>query len=153
MGVSVRIAGDDDLPVLAALRRAWTEEDAGAAIDDDQFDAAFAAWCDAERSTRTFFLVELDGVPVGMANVKRYDRMPVAGRSSGGWWGYVGNVFVLEDHRNGGIGRALMDALIDWSWAAGMAHLRLAPSPLSTTFYQRLGFEPGAVVELDPPRA
>ena len=30
--------------------------------------------------------------------------------------------------------------------------LRLAPSPRSQSFYERLGFVPGAVVELDPPR-
>ena len=47
---------------------------------------------------------------------------------------------------------ALMHALEDWAWSEGMAHLRLAPSPLSATFYDRLGYVPGAVVELDPPR-
>jgi len=153
MGVTVRVAEDADLPLLAALRRAWNEENAGGAIDDDGFEAAFASWCESEASTRTFFLVEVDGAPIGMANIKRYIRMPVAGRPSGGWWGYVGNVFVLESHRNAGVGAALMDGLIEWAWAAGMAHLRLAPSPLSTTFYARLGFVPGAVVELDPPTA
>jgi GNAT superfamily N-acetyltransferase len=85
-----------------------------------------------------------------MANVKRYDRMPVAGRPTGGWWGYVGNVFVLQDYRNTGVGRVLMDGLIRWSFDAGAEHLRLAPSPRSKSFYERLGFEPGAVVQRDP---
>jgi GNAT superfamily N-acetyltransferase len=86
-----------------------------------------------------------------MANVKRYQRMPAAGRASGGRWGYVGNVFVLDEHRNVGVGRALMEHLIAWAGAEGLEHLRLAPSPLSKSFYARLGFMPGAVVELDPP--
>lgn len=151
MSVSVRVAGAGDLEALARLRRTWTEENAASAIDDDGFDAAFAAWCDVERSTRTFFLAELDGRPVGMANVKRYDRMPVPGRHAG-HWGYVGNVFVLAEHRDDGVGAALMRALQDWAWSAGMEHLRLAPSPRSAPFYARLGYQAGSVVELDPPR-
>jgi GNAT superfamily N-acetyltransferase len=151
VGISIRIAGDDDVGVLAGLRRAWNEETAGGAIDDAGFEAAFDEWCVAERSSRTFFLVEVDGRPVGMANVKHYRRMPVAGRPTGGSWGYVGNVFVLAEHRNAGVGRALMDELIEWAGQMRMEHLRLAPSPLSTSFYARLGFVPGAVVELDPP--
>src|SRR5688572_25034890 len=119
MGVTVRIAADDDVAVLAALRRAWNEEYAGGPIADDNFDVAFASWVRDEAATRTYFIVELDGQPIGMANVKRYQRMPVAGRPSGGWWGYVGNVFVLEEFRNKGAGDALMRALTEWAWVGG----------------------------------
>jgi GNAT superfamily N-acetyltransferase len=149
--IVVRIAGAGDVGALAALRRTWNEEQAGALIDDPRFDAAFRAWWEAEHPTRTFFVVEVDGVVVGMANVHRYVRMPVAGRQSGGCWGYVGNVFVLAEHRNAGIGQALMTELVAWASREGMAHLRLAPSPRSVRFYERLGYTAGAVVELDPP--
>jgi GNAT superfamily N-acetyltransferase len=151
VAICVRVAGDDDVGVLASLRRSWNEENLGGPVDDPNFEAAFREWLVAERSTRTFFVVEVDGAAVGMANVKRYDRMPVPG-SRAGCWGYVGNVFVLADHRSAGIGRALMDEVVAWASEAGLAHLRLAPSPLSESFYARLGFVPGAVVELDPPR-
>jgi GNAT superfamily N-acetyltransferase len=151
--VSVRVAAEADIGAVASLRRAWNEENAEGAIDDSGFERAFAEWWEAERSSRTFFVAELEGRAVGMANVKRYDRMPVAGRASGGWWGYVGNVFVLAEHRDGGIGGVLMDAIIQWAAQEGMEHLRLAPSPRSASFYERLGFSPGAVVELDPPMA
>ena len=149
--IVVRVADDRDLTILAALRRAWNEESAGAEINDEGFDAAFSAWWEGERDSRTFFVVELGGVTVGMANVKRYERMPVAGRSAAGWWGYVGNVFVLPEYRNEGVGRILLEKVMSWSAAAGMEHLRLAPSPLSRPFYERLGFQPGSVVEFDPP--
>lgn len=151
MILRVRLAGDDDLDVLGALRRAWNDESTGTATDDDGFRPSLAAWWEAERSTRTFFVVEIDGVAVGMANVKRYERMPAAGRSSSGWWGYVGNVFVLPGHRDAGVGRALMQEVIRWAFAAGADHLRLAPSPRSVSFYAELGFVPGSVVQLDPP--
>lgn len=148
--MNVRVAGEGDLDALAALRLAWNEEHQGHAIDDPAFVAAFVAWMVAEAPTRTFFLAELDGEPVGMANVKRYERMPAAGMASAGWWGYVGNVFVLPAHRDAGIGAALMEALQAWAWDNGFEHLRLAPSSKAVRFYERLGYVGGHVVQLDP---
>ena len=152
MGTSIRIADERDLDRLAGLRRRWNEEARDGPVDaDPDFEARFRAWWDGERATRTFFLAELDGRPVGMANVKHYTRMPAAGMASAGQWGYVGNVFVLAEHRNARIGRVLMEHIVAWAGRQGLVHLRLAPSERSIPFYARLGFEPGAVVELDPP--
>ena len=151
MHISIRIAEERDVEQLAALRKRWNEERFEEEIDDPAFAAAFRTWWEDERATRTFFIVEGDGTPIGMANVKRYRRMPAAGQHRAGEWGYVGNVFVLPEHRDTGIGQALMEHLTTWAGSAGLVHLRLAPSPRSVTFYERLGFVPGAVVELDPP--
>ena len=41
MTASVRRAGPHDLPSLAALRRAWSQEQAGGALADPDFEAAF----------------------------------------------------------------------------------------------------------------
>ncbi len=147
----VRIASDDDVPALCRLRRTWNEEREGMPIEDAAFERRFEEWYANERSTRTFFILELERSPVGMANIKRYDRMPVAGRTISGCWGYLGNVFVLAAHRNTGVGRVLIEHLISWAAEVGMEHLRLAPSELSKSFYTRLGFLPGSVFELDPP--
>jgi GNAT superfamily N-acetyltransferase len=151
VAVTVRVAGVDDQPTLVALRLAWNEEDAGAPIDDDEAEGRLLAWFADEWATRTFFLVEDDGDPVGMANVKRYVRMPVAGRPDAGHWGYVGNVFVLADRRDAGVGRVLMDALVAWCTERRYERLRLAPSERARPFYARLGFVPGQVIQLDPP--
>jgi GNAT superfamily N-acetyltransferase len=151
MAASIRIATDTDRPTVAALRRRWNEENAGENIDDPRFDAAFGRWWDTEAATRTFFLAEQGTEPVGMANVKRYDRMPAAGFDDAGSWGYVGNVFVVPERRNAGIGEALMGEIVAWAGRRGLVHLRLAPSPRSVGFYERLGYVPGSVVELDPP--
>lgn len=145
----MRTAEADDVGAIAWLRRRWSEERRGS-IDDPRFEARFRAWWDEEHETRTFFLAFVGAQPVGMANVKHYIRMPVAGMASAGRWGYVGNVFVLEEHRNVGIGQALMEHIATWSRAEGLEHLRLAPLERSIPFYARLGFVPGAVVELDP---
>ncbi len=146
--MNVRVAGEGDVTALAALRRAWNEEVSGP-VDDADFEARFVEWLASEGASRTYFLVEVDGEPVSMANVKEYRRMPSVGRPTVSW-GYVGNVFVLAEHRNAGVGAALMAALQAWSWAQGYDHLRLAPSPLSGRFYERLGYEAGHLVQLDP---
>lgn len=148
----VRLATGADLGTLVRLRREWSEENAGGPIDDTAFADSFAAWVEAEHDSRTFFLVEIDGVAVGMANLKHYRRMPRPGTDAGRW-GYVGNVYVSAEHRNGGLGEILMRFVASWAKAEGLAHLRLAPSKQSEPFYARLGFRPGTVVQLDPPPA
>lgn len=150
MGVTVRVAsdGDADVAVLARLRRSWAEEDAGGPIDDDGFESAFAAWMATEGDSRAFFIAEVDGDPVGMGNVKRYDRMPAPGRPSD-LWGYVGNVYVRAELRDAHVGEALMDALTDWSWAQGADKLRLSPVARAVPFYERLGFQASALLQLD----
>lgn len=52
MTTSVRIAGDGDVEVVAALRRAWNEEQAGGPIDDPAFEGAFSRWWTAENGFR-----------------------------------------------------------------------------------------------------
>ena len=148
--MNIRVAGDADVPTLVALRRTWNEEDAAGHVDDDDFDARFRAWLASEGDTRTYFLLEIDGEPVGMANVKRYVRMPAAGREDAGHWGYVGNVYVHADHRDAGVGRVLMDALVDWCREHRYERLRLAPTERARPFYTRLGFVPGQVIQLNP---
>ena len=82
-----------------------------------------------------------------MANVKRYQRMPSPGRGSDAW-GYVGNAFVRPHHRSAGVGAALMDALTAWSWQH-FDKLRLSPATRAVPFYERLGFEQSALLQLD----
>jgi GNAT superfamily N-acetyltransferase len=148
LSVSVRVAGERDHYTLVALRRSWNEEDAGSPTDDADFAGRFLRWLSVEGDTRTFFIVEVDGEPVGMANVKRYVRMPAVGRDDAGHWGYVGNVYVHADHRDAGVGRVLMDALVAWSREHGYARLRLAPTERARPFYERLGFVAGQVIQL-----
>jgi len=150
LSVSVRVAGERDTFTLVALRRSWNEEDAGGPIDDHELARRFVAWLASEGDSRTFFIVEVDGEPVGMANVKRYVRMPAAGRDDVGHWGYVGNVYVHAAHRDAGVGRVLMDALVAWSREHRYERLRLAPTERARPFYTRLGFVPGQVIQLNP---
>lgn len=136
----VRIADGADRGALAALRRRSREEDGGP-IDDDGFEERWLEWFDRERAQRVFFVAEVDGRPVGMTNLLVFERMPVPGRPAG-QWGYLANMYVMAEHRDGGIGSALLDHLLDHARALGLVRVVLSPTVRSIPFYERAGFRP-----------
>jgi GNAT superfamily N-acetyltransferase len=88
-----------------------------------------------------FWLAAAGEEPVGMVNVRVFDRMPTPGRAAGRW-GYLGNLYVVEDHRGRGTGRRLIDAVVDHGRAAGFVRIVLSPSERSVPLYRRAGFVP-----------
>jgi GNAT superfamily N-acetyltransferase len=49
---------------------------------------------------------------------------------------------VLAGYRDRGVGRLLLDALLDHARREGYARVVLSPSPRSVPFYERAGFGP-----------
>jgi len=151
----VRTATRSDVPVLAALRRAWTEEERGP-VDDDGYEDAFAAWSAQEEHQRVTWLAEVDGAAVGMLNLLVFTRMPrprpAAGPPPRSRWGYVANVYVAPGHRDAGVGRLLLDAVVAHADAHGFARLVLSPSERSVPFYGRAGFVPATSLMVRPGR-
>ena len=98
-----------------------------------------AAWLATEGERRTTWLATLDELPVGMASMFEYRRMPHPGRADSGW-GYVSNMFVREDLRNRGIGSRLLSSIIATADQRRYARLVLSPSERSIAFYERAGF-------------
>jgi GNAT superfamily N-acetyltransferase len=123
---------------LAALRRAWVEERRGPQ-DDPGFEAGFEAWWADEAPQRLAWLARVEGEPVGMVNLLEFTRMPSPGAPAGRW-GYLGNAFVLARHRDAGIGRLLLDALVAEARARDYVRIVLSPSARSVPFYRRAGF-------------
>jgi len=138
--VSVRRATSADIETLAALRRAWIEEDAGP-VNDPAFEAAFADWYAAEDDHRVAWIAFVDGTPAGMLNLLEYRRMPRPGRLDSRW-GYVSNVFVLGQYRNRGLGRELLDAMLAFARERNYVRLILSPSERARPLYGRVGFGP-----------
>jgi GNAT superfamily N-acetyltransferase len=132
-------ADDDDRRALAMLRRRWTEEDAGGAIDDDGFEDRAIEWLVANESHRLWWLAELDSRAIGFVTVIPLERMPQPGRGLTGW-GYVHHFFVVPEHRNGGAGRRLLEAVVDEAATRGWERLLLHPRDRSRPFYERAGF-------------
>jgi GNAT superfamily N-acetyltransferase len=133
----VRIAGEGDLGVVTSLRIASAAGNEQG--DHAGFERHVAEWLAGEGDRRTIWLAELAGESVGMATLFEYRRMPRPGRLDSRW-GYVGHMFVREDHRNKGIGSALLNALIDAASERGYARLTVSPTDRSVPFYRRAGF-------------
>ena len=150
-GTSVRLAGAGDIPALARLRRAWTEE-GGAAGDDPGFEERFAAWCAAEAGRRLTWIAEADGAPVGMVNLAVFERMPRPGVATSRW-GYLANAFVLAGYRDRGVRRPPGRSLLDHARATGLVRVVLSPTERSVPFYERAGFGPAdMLLAMEPHR-
>ena len=140
-GVTVRQAGPGDLNAIAALRALW--DDAAAEHPDDMhgFADSFARWLATEGDRRTLWIAAAGTEDVGMASLFEYRRMPRPGRLDSRW-GYVANMFVRPEHRNRGIGSALLGAITAAADARGYVRLVLSPTARAIPLYHRAGFVP-----------
>ncbi len=135
----------DDIPGLTGLRATWAgEQDPGAAEDPD-FEETFRDW--AEANPRKVFVAEQDSVLIGMLNLMIFQRMPKP-RKEASCWVYLGNVYVLPQHRNVGTGRRLVEASVEFAQSIGAARMVLSPSADSRSFYARLGFQPAEELDI-----
>lgn len=128
-----------DRPALAALRATWAAEQEPEPQDGHGFEEIYGDWMDA--NPRKFFVAEVDGRLVGMLNLLVFERMPKPGKPPS-CWVYLGNVYVLPDFRNAGIGAQLVQAAVEFSRGLNAGRMVLSPSPASRNFYARLGFQP-----------
>jgi GNAT superfamily N-acetyltransferase len=142
----IRRATDDDVVAIALLRRQWTEEEQGG-LGDPGFEERFAVWYAAEAPRRVTWLAEAGGEPVGMMNLVLFERMPRPGRAPMRW-GYLSNAFVLKAHRDLGIGRRLLDALLAYAVEHDFVRVVLSPSDRAVPFYERAGFGPADTLML-----
>ncbi|MDN5750239.1 MAG: GNAT family N-acetyltransferase [Pseudonocardia sp.] len=155
-GFAIRVADERDVTALARLRRAWLEERAGRVVDDPGFEAAFAQWWRFELPRRTFWLAEVGTeragyTAVGSLNVVEIAHMPRPG-ARGGAIGHVGNAFVLATWADRGVPRTLLSHAVEHARQRRYRRLVLAPTPGSTAFYRRAGFDPAgeSMLVLDP---
>jgi len=146
--VTVRVADDRDLPVLARLRWQWVAERTGTPLDSGAdggaFERAFEAWWRAELPRRTFWLAEAGTdrsgyTAVGSLNVVEIGNMPRPGGRPGRW-GYVSNAFVMAPYAERGVAPALLTAAMEQAKARRYQRLVLRPAPSSAAFYLRHGF-------------
>jgi len=149
----IRRATLEDRTLVATLRRAWTEENAGHAVDDPTFEDRFEEWFVREHDQRITWLALADGEPVGMLNLLVFTRMPFpldADTARPTQWGYLANCFVRPGLRDGGVGVALIAACTAYADGHGFARIVLSPSERSVPFYARAGFAPATSLMVRP---
>lgn len=140
MSVEIRVVTREDLNALMALRRLWAEETDGPCEDVD-YEDRFVDWFERTVATRRAWIAYLDGIPVGMMSMGLFERMPKPGNPQT-FWGYLSHAFVVPEARNAGVGRLLLDTLLDHARAEGFARVVLHPSDRAIPFYHRAGFGP-----------
>jgi GNAT superfamily N-acetyltransferase len=127
--VSIRHATEGDRGALRALWEQWQAEGPAApAWADTSWDANEPIF-DRALAANALFVAEEDGRPVGFIS---------------GWLeegrGHVGDLYVSEEGRRHGTGRALVSTLIENLRARGATHLFVDAGQDGLGFYERLGF-------------
>lgn len=150
MPVSVRRAGPDDAAALAKLRWQWRVVERGeSGMDEGEFTEALDAWYHEHAESHTAWLADVDGRPTGMAWMALVHRIP----GPGIWVRLAGNlqsVYVRPAYRGLGLGRLLIEAVIDDARDRGLDYISVHPSERSFPVYRRAGFrESDGVLELD----
>ena len=140
---TVREAAPMDAPELARLRWEFRVEDQSLQ-PRSEFLRECEEWLhEAFRSGR-WVVVVADaerGSLCGCMYLQCIEKVPVPGRSPRAW-GYVTNSYVASEQRGHGLGRVLLDLLIDAARARGLEFLMVWPSEDASSFYRRAGFRP-----------
>ena len=132
--VVVRRAKQGDVGALLALRSQWKDEE-----PTPEFVDRFTTWFQQEWPTRWWWLALDDLRPVGMVNLKLFERMPAA-QDAASRWGYLCNLFVSPTHRADGVGAWLLTALLVDARNANLVRVVLSPSEGSVPPHHRHGF-------------
>ena len=130
----VRLGFQEDADALAKLRASWRGVDL-----TSEFVGEFTQWFRREGSSRWWWIAEVAGEPVGMVNLKVFDRMPSPAEPRSRW-GYLGNLFVTPVYRGGGIGGQLIEVLLARAAQERLVRVVLSPSIASVPLYMRHGF-------------
>jgi len=122
------MAGAADVAALAELR----------AIEPAKL-TAFADWVTSHAETHLPFVAEVGGRVVGSAWLHVAERVP-GDESLDRRYGDVQSVMVREEHRNQGIGAALMAAILAEARSRGLLHVTVHSGRRAVDFYLRNGF-------------
>jgi GNAT superfamily N-acetyltransferase len=137
---SIRDAGPDEIDLVAGLRVMMAEETDETTLSPQLVEAT-RRWLreNTQRGIMRSWLAEGDGKIVGTVTCRIRDTSPrehdLAGKEA-----YVHNLYVDPAYRNRGIGRALMQVLLDWCKNAGYSRIALRASDMGRPLYERMGF-------------
>jgi GNAT superfamily N-acetyltransferase len=137
---SIREARPDEIDLVASLRVAMAEESDETTLSAQLVEAT-RRWLreNTEHGIFRSWLAESDGKVVGTVSCRIRDTSPrehdLIGKEA-----YVHNLYVDPAYRSRGIGRALMDVLLDWCKDNGYPRVALRASAMGRPLYERMGF-------------
>ena len=140
MDRNIRDATGDDLPLIAALYgREVLGGTATFELDPPSLDEMTRRFDAVRRHTLPWLVAEVDGVFAGYAYASPFRPRPAYR------YGVEGSIYVDESARGQGVGRALLEALIERVRAMGLRHVIGAISDSGTSaasiaLHRALGF-------------
>jgi ribosomal protein S18 acetylase RimI-like enzyme len=128
--MTTRHATADDFEALERLWEQWQAESSSAPPPwaDISWEANRAEF-EHSLDANALFLAEQDGRPVGFVTAWLE-----------GHFARIGDLYVVEVGRRQGVGKQLVDTVIENLRARGATHLFLNANPQALDFYERLGF-------------
>ncbi|MDR7112234.1 MULTISPECIES: GNAT family N-acetyltransferase [Microbacterium] len=139
-GVVVRNATTEDAAALAVLKVAWAGRPNHPGPEEMRsFSNDIASWMTAEGDSLIARVAERDGALVGMAWLVIFDRVPDfhdRSRSTGD----IQSVFVLPEFRQHGVGRALVDSLLEAADERGILRVTVSANEAAAQLYVKAGF-------------
>lgn len=141
--VRIRRAGTEDALVVAALHL-QSARDLGQPSEPGFLDRFAEVWL-ASRPDHPTWIAESRGEHAGVLSTRRLRPLPYPGRPDISWL-YVGTAFVAPEHRKRGIGRALIEGMLEWCRTTDVKWVRLSVDPSQHEYYRRLGFTPARTV-------
>ena len=141
MSPVLRVANLDDLPILLEFeqRLIKAERPMDPSINDGNI--SYYDISEMIKATNSeVFVVELDHEVVASGYAKIIDDRPYLKHKK---QGYLGFMFVPEEHRGKGLNKLILDALIDWCKARNVFEIRLDVYDVNETAikaYKKSGF-------------
>lgn len=140
--LSIDFATADDVAAMTALLAELFAQEADFRPDGDKQRRGLQLIL-ANPGLGRLFVLRLGGEVVGMANV-----LTSVSTAEGASVAILEDVIVAAPHRGRGLGRRLLEHVIAWAGAAGMARISLltdADNERAQATYARLGFSPSAM--------
>lgn len=144
----IRQATAGDVTALARLRIAMDAEE-GVEVQPG-FEEDFVKWSASKLSHFTVFVAQDEDTLVGNVWLEKVERVPRPSHDNGPM-GYVTNFYVERAHRNRGIGRCLLEAVVEHATAGGLSLLIASPSSRSEPLWRRTGFGTTDFLEMELP--
>jgi GNAT superfamily N-acetyltransferase len=145
-GAVVREATSDDATALAALKVLWAGR-AESATPDERRSLALdlASWMTGQGDSLIARVAERGDGLVGMAWLVVFDRVPDLDdrtRTTGD----IQSVFVLPEYRRQGVGRALVDSLLEAANERRIPRVTVNANAAAAPLYEKAGFRSSALL-------
>lgn len=133
-----RMASAEEIRAVAVMRWKTAARASMPTQPCDAFADAFVAWAQEVAATHIPFVVVAEAV-LGSAWLAVVPRAPDPGmayRANGD----LQTVFVAPEHRDQGVGEALLRTVLEYAWKHGLNAVTVAANARASSLYHRVGF-------------